>query len=109
MTSEKSQAENKMTKSHWLTISPSLIEIDWQIFTLPHSPDLVFASFGKKSRLLAELTGEARAISILGNCDSFVKRKISVINETKRDKVLLKPKVYDQENFAEYLKLLLKI
>ncbi len=30
---------------------------------------------------------------LLGNCDSFVKQKISVINETKRDEISLKPKV----------------
>ena len=30
---------------------------------------------------------------LIGNCDSFVKQKISVINETKRDKISLKPKV----------------
>ncbi len=29
----------------------------------------------------------------LGNCDSFMKRKISVINETKLDEISLKPKV----------------
>ncbi len=34
----------------------------------------------------------------LGNCDIFMKRKISVINETKQDEILLKLKVYDHEN-----------
>ncbi len=29
----------------------------------------------------------------VGNCDSFMKRKNSVINETKRDEISLKPKV----------------
>jgi hypothetical protein len=29
----------------------------------------------------------------LGNCDSFMKRKILVINEMKQDKILLKLKV----------------
>ncbi len=33
----------------------------------------------------------------LGNCNICVKQKISVINETKWDKILLKPKVYDRE------------
>ncbi len=31
----------------------------------------------------------------LGSCDTFVKRKISVINEMKRDEILLKLKVRD--------------
>ncbi len=30
---------------------------------------------------------------VVGNCDSFVKRKISVINETKQDEISLKSKV----------------
>jgi hypothetical protein len=34
----------------------------------------------------------------LGKCDIFVKRKISVINEMKQDKILLKLKDYYQEN-----------
>jgi hypothetical protein len=32
------------------------------------------------------------------NCDIFMKQKILVINGTKQDKILLKPKVYDREN-----------
>ncbi len=33
----------------------------------------------------------------VGICDIRVKQKISVINETKWDKILLKPNVWDQE------------
>jgi hypothetical protein len=29
----------------------------------------------------------------VGNCNNFVKRKISVLNKTKRDEILFKPKV----------------
>jgi hypothetical protein len=36
----------------------------------------------------------------VGNFDNFVKQKISVLNETKRDKILFKPKVYDIENLC---------
>ncbi len=39
----------------------------------------------------------------VGNCDIFVKRKISVINKTKQDEILSKPKVYDQENLRGIL------
>jgi hypothetical protein len=35
----------------------------------------------------------------VGNCNIFVKRKILVINEMKRDEILLKLKVCDRENF----------
>jgi len=35
-------------------------------------------------------------VTILGNCNIFVKRKISVINEMKRDKILWKPFVFDE-------------
>jgi hypothetical protein len=45
----------------------------------------------------------------IGNCDIFVKQKISVINETKWDEILLKPKVYDWENLQECGKLSLKL
>ncbi len=34
----------------------------------------------------------------VGNCDIFGKQKISVKNEMKQDEILLKLKVYDQEN-----------
>jgi hypothetical protein len=36
----------------------------------------------------------------VGNCDFRAKQKISFIYEMKRDKILLKPKVKDQENFC---------
>ena len=35
---------------------------------------------------------------MLAKCDIFVKQNILAINETTQDKILLKPKVYDQEN-----------
>ncbi len=38
-----------------------------------------------------------------GNCNIFMKRKISVINETKWDKILWKLKVCDQEKFCGVL------
>ncbi len=36
--------------------------------------------------------------SDIGNCNIFMKQKISVINEMKRNKIVLKLKVCDQEN-----------
>jgi hypothetical protein len=39
----------------------------------------------------------------VGNCDALMKQKILVINKTKRDKILLKPKVYDQGNLRGIL------
>jgi hypothetical protein len=35
-----------------------------------------------------------------GDCDICMKQKILVINYMKRDKILLKPKVYDQEDLC---------
>jgi hypothetical protein len=37
---------------------------------------------------------------LIGNCDIFMKQNILVLNETKRDKILLKQKVYEQENLC---------
>jgi hypothetical protein len=52
-------------------------------------------SFGRLLALFANIWLGLK----VGNCDIIVKQKILVINETKRDKILLKLRVYDQENF----------
>jgi len=45
-------------------------------------------------------------LSLLGNCDIFVKQKISVIYEMKRDEILFKLK---PRTFVEYRELSLKL
>ncbi len=47
----------------------------------------------ENASVLMFLSNSCMGQSKVGNCDSFVKRKILVINETKRDEILLKPKV----------------
>jgi len=47
-------------------------------------------------------------IKLLGNSDICVKQKIYVINETKWDEILLKPKFFNEKNFVEYRELSLK-
>ncbi len=59
----------------------------------------------QKSNLIARYVANTHTWACLqkvGNCDISVKWKILVINEMKRDKILLKPKVKD---FVEYCEL----
>ncbi len=37
----------------------------------------------------------------VSNCNIIMKQKILVINEMKRDKILLRPKAYDHENLCQ--------
>ncbi len=53
--------------------------------------------------------GQNKSSFLLCNCDIFVKQKITIINETKRDEILLKLKVCDQENLHGILKTFVKV
>jgi hypothetical protein len=44
-----------------------------------------------------------RSMMGLGNSNIFMKQKMSVINEMKRDEILLKPNVCDPKNFHAIL------
>ncbi len=48
-------------------------------------------------------------IQVIGNCDIFVKQKISVISEIKQDEILLNWKFRTSKTFVQYHELSLKL
>ncbi len=56
---------------------------------------LLYKSFTQGT--LTEMEGSVQLT--LGNCDIWMMQKILFICEMKRDEILLKPKVKEQENF----------